>query len=440
MLCAIYSRLMIAELVPEHKTGMEAIGTTLFAVAVLHTFCAGKILKFSHYFPNGSIRENLLHLLGEIEVVFGFWAAILISFWMWSYGYESAVGYLNSINFTEAIFVFVIMAIAATRPIISFANFGINLISSLLPVKYPIGVFVSSLIVGPLIGSIITEPAAMTVTALIIKDKFYEKGMSAKFMYATLGVLFVNISIGGTLTHFAAPPVLMVANTWDWDTGFMISHFGWKAAIAVAANAILLAWFFRKELAQSSIKNEANWKTSFPISDRWMAFTHLLFLSGVVFFSHHIVLIVSIFLFFLGWHTATTEHQDQLRLKESLLVGFFLAGLVTLGNLQGWWLKPLLSGMGDQQLFWGATALTAITDNAALTYLASLVPNISEAAKYYVVAGAVTGGGLTVIANAPNLAGFSILQSSFKDSISPLWLFLSAIIPTLIAASCFLFF
>lgn len=429
---------MIAELIPEHKVGMETIGTILFAIAVLHTFCAGKILKFSHYFPSGSIRENLLHLLGEIEVVFGFWAAVLISFWMWNYGYESAVGYLNSINFTEAIFVFVIMAIAATRPVMSLANYGINLISNYLPVSYPTGVFVSSLIIGPLLGSIITEPAAMTVTALIIKDKFYDKGMSARFMYATLGVLFVNISIGGTLTHFAAPPVLMVANTWSWDSVFMISHFGWRATIAVIANASLLAWFFRNELAQSSIKNISQLSNSFPISDRWMALTHLLFLFGVVFFSHHIVLIVSIFLFFLGWHSATIEHQDPLRLKESLLVGFFLAGLVTLGSLQGWWLKPLLSNLGDLSLFWGATALTAITDNAALTYLASLVPDISEKAKYYVVAGAVTGGGLTVIANAPNLAGFSILQSNFKDSINPLWLLLGALIPTIIASVTFL--
>lgn len=428
----------MVELVPEHRTGMEAIGTALFAFAVLHTFCAGKILKFSHYFPNGSIRENLLHLLGEIEVVFGFWAAILISFWMWSYGYESAVGYLNSINFTEAVFVFVIMAIAATRPVMSLANFGINIISALLPVRYSIGVFVSSLVVGPLLGSIITEPAAMTVTALIIKDKFYDKGMSAKFMYATLGVLFVNISIGGTLTHFAAPPVIMVANTWGWDSAFMISHFGWKAAIAVLINAALLAWIFRNELSQSTIKNDDNWNSSFPLSDRWMALTHLIFLFGVVFFSHHIVLIISLFLFFLGWYSATVEHQDQLRLKESLLVGFFLAGLVTLGNLQGWWLKPLLAGLGDLSLFWGATALTAITDNAALTYLASLVPNISEDAKYYVVAGAVTGGGLTVIANAPNLAGFSILQKNFKDSINPLWLLLAATLPTLLSALAFL--
>ncbi len=46
--------------------------------------------------------------------------------------------------------------------------------------------------------------------------------------------------------------------------------------------------------------------------------------------------------------------------------------------------------------------LTAITDNAALTYPGSLIDSMSVEAKYMLVAGAVTGGGLTVIANAPN--------------------------------------
>ena len=126
-------------------------------------------------------------------------------------------------------------------------------------------------------------------------------------------------------------------------------------------------------------------------------------------------------------------------MKASFLVGFFLAGLVTLGGLQSWWLKPLLSSMGDLVLFLGATSLTAITDNAALTYLGSLV-ELSEASKYALVAGAVAGGGLTVIANAPNPAGFGILKDTFgPDGINPVRLFLYALIPTLIGMSCLWF-
>ena len=82
--------------------------------------------------------------------------------------------------------------------------------------------------------------------------------------------------------------------------------------------------------------------------------------------------------------------------------------------------------------------LTAVTDNAALTYLGSLVPGLDDEFKYALVAGAVTGGGLTVIANAPNPAGYAILRDHFDDaSISPLGLLAAAAAPTLVAIAAF---
>jgi Na+/H+ antiporter NhaD/arsenite permease-like protein len=120
------------------------------------------------------------------------------------------------------------------------------------------------------------------------------------------------------------------------------------------------------------------------------------------------------------------------------LVGFFLAGLVVHGGLQGWWIEPVLSRLGEKPLFFGAAVLTAFNDNAAITYLATLVPGFSEEMKYAVVAGAVVGGGLTVIANAPNPAGQSILGRFFPDGISPVKLFLGALLPTVIVGAAFL--
>jgi Na+/H+ antiporter NhaD/arsenite permease-like protein len=96
----------------------------------------------------------------------------------------------------------------------------------------------------------------------------------------------------------------------------------------------------------------------------------------------------------------------------------------------------VLSGLTQWPLLFGAIILTAFNDNAAITYLASLVPGFAPSLKYAVVAGAVTGGGLTVIANAPNPAGQSILAPSFgKNGISPLGLLLGAIVPTIIMAA-----
>jgi hypothetical protein len=120
------------------------------------------------------------------------------------------------------------------------------------------------------------------------------------------------------------------------------------------------------------------------------------------------------------------------------MVAFFLAGLVVLGGQQRWWLQDVLSRLDESTLFYGAAALTAITDNAALTYLGSLVEGVSEDYKYALVAGAVAGGGLTVIANAPNPAGFAILKDHFEDqSINALGLFAAALPPTLVAVACF---
>jgi Na+/H+ antiporter NhaD/arsenite permease-like protein len=258
--------------------------------------------------------------------------------------------------------------------------------------------------------------------------------MSTRFKYATIGLLFVNVSIGGTLSHFAAPPVLMVASKWQWGLMHMVTNFGYKSVVAIIISTIIVAFMFKKELmGKLEIKQKHD---NYMVPTWWITLIHIGFLALCVYTAHHMVFFLGLFLFFLGFTTVTQEYQDQIKLKESLLVGFFLGGLVTLGGVQAWWLQPILTTMPDLPLFFGSTGLTAITDNAALTYLGSLV-DLSDSAKYSLVAGAVAGGGLTVIANAPNPAGFGILKSRFgEDGISPLGLLLGAIGPTIIAMIC----
>jgi Na+/H+ antiporter NhaD/arsenite permease-like protein len=271
--------------------------------------------------------------------------------------------------------------------------------------------------------------------AIVLKRRYFDQGISGRLAYATLGLLFVNVSIGGTLTHFAAPPVLMVAHAWDWDTPHMLRSFGWRATCSTLTSASMIAFFFRRELAALPLVESRT--GTVPV---WLTLLHLGFLAAVVAFAHHPDVFFGIFMLFLGLTTATREFQDNLKLREGLLVGFFLAGLVTLGSLQAYWLKPLLAQLGGSTLFFGTTALTAITDNAALTYLGSLVEGIGPDLKYALVAGAVTGGGLTVIANAPNPAGVGILQTAkaFEGKgISPLGLLLGALVPTIVAVICF---
>ncbi|MCK6386738.1 MAG: putative Na+/H+ antiporter [Zoogloea sp.] len=410
----------------------EILAAAIFAVAVIHTFSTRFFAHLAHLQPR---HAGLWHLLGEVEVVFGFWAFVLVASLFWLSGQDAAVGYLEGRNFTEPMFVFVVMVIAASRPIVTTVINVVRLLAALIPVRKVLAVYFLCLAVVPLLGSVITEPAAMTLAALMLRDRYFSRGLSNRLKYATLGMLFVNVSIGGTLTHFAAPPVLMVAAKWQWDTPFMIAHFGWKAAVAVFVNALVLTWLFRRELITKGSTDEATGRAPMPLT---MAGVHLAFLFGVVVFAHHPVVFMGLFLFFLGFTEAYKAHQDRLILREGLLVAFFLAGLVVLGGMQQWWLQQALVGVEPTLLYFLATALTAVTDNAALTYLASLVEGVSPEFKYAIVAGAVTGGGLTFIANAPNPAGVAILKSSFDDeSISPMGLFLAALPPTCVAIVAF---
>lgn len=408
---------------------IDLIAAVIFALALIHTFAAK---SFERIADKSTKHAGLFHLLGEIEIVFGLWAAVLIVLIAVLSGGKEALEYVESRHYTEPLFVFVIMVVAASRPVLEAVRALIVFIARATPVSPLLAQVWLCFALVPLIGSFITEPAAMTLAALMLAPLVFRPGIPEWLKYAGLGVLFVNISVGGTLTSFAAPPVLMVAATWQWDTAFMIANFGWKAALAVLLNATGISWLLRKHLAKPDNDRQDREAAHMPLV---VMLIHLLFLGSVVVFAHHPVVFLGIFLFFLGYTQAYAQYQSALILKEGLLVGFFLAGLVVLGGMQQWWLQPIVTSLEPTALFFGALGLTAITDNAALTYLGSLIEGISDQAKYMLVAGAVAGGGLTVIANAPNPAGVALLRDGFNDgSIGFGGLLAGAILPTLVAA------
>jgi hypothetical protein len=406
------------------------------------------------------------------------------------------------------------------------------------------------LTVGPLLGSLITEPAAMTISALLLANKFYDLGPSSKLKYATIGLLFVNISVGGTLSNFAAPPVLMVASPWNWDMVYMVVHFGWKAILGIMISNMVYFFIFRKEFQKLQenftlrlLKDEIQEKylssreldTEFynieaavdeelgfaqaidqrlkeliekiknRLADRlrdrhlssivregldqslvreafeqrfeeirlremrkslpgllpeherpifrdpewdnrddpvpgWVTLVHLFFMSWTIVNAHYPALFIPGLLFFLGFSQVTAPFQNRIDLKPALLVGFFLGGLVIHGGVQGWWIAPVLGNLAEIPLMLGATILTAFNDNAAITFLSTLVPDFTDALKYAVVAGAVAGGGLTVIANAPNPAGLSILKKYFDNGVSPAGIVKFAMLPTIVMLLFFIAF
>ncbi|MBC7602036.1 MAG: putative Na+/H+ antiporter [Ramlibacter sp.] len=412
---------------------MQLAAAIIFAMALVHTFAARQFERLSQRFPR---HAGVFHLLGEVEVVFGFWAIVLVVVMALVQDGNNALTYAESRNYTEPLFVFVVMVVAGSRPIVEAVRAGVALLARVVPVRTALASTWLGLAAIPLLGSLITEPAAMTIAALMLAPQVFRPGVPEPLKYFGLGVLFVNVSIGGTLTSFAAPPVLMVAEAWNWNSMFMATTFGWKAALAVLLNATIAVVLLRSHLVDES-KDSGKPEQAVP----WpITAVHVAFLAAVVLLAHHPVAFLALLLMFLGFAHAYERHQHPLILKEALLVAFFLAGLVVIGGMQQWWLEPIVSRMSSGVLFVGAAMLTAVTDNAALTYLGSLVPGMSDEAKYSLVAGAVAGGGLTVIANAPNPAGVALLRSGFADgTIGAGGLLLGALVPTAIALAAFWF-
>ena len=455
----------------------------IFLVAILHTFMANKLTAKAHQIHEehdermkaaGASEEEikhdipfkaeLFHFLGEVEVVFGIWVIALLFVTIGFFDWATFKNYMVYDRvFIEPMFVVVIMAIASTRPVVKFSEQLLGLAAGLGGHSTAAWWF-SILMIAPLLGSFITEPAAITIAALLLANQFYKHRPSSGFAYATIGLLFVNISVGGTLTHFAAPPVLMVATPWEWTMGFMASNFGWKAAIGILISNVLYFFVFRGQFAKmgkeegkeatgelhtpevrklkpgqmSHDEFEAMWEERDTPIPWWVTLVHLCFLAWTVYTAHYPALFIPGLLFFLGFMSLTATHQNKVELKGPIMVGFFLGGLIIHGGLQAWWIAPVLGSLPELPLMITATVLTAFNDNAAITYLATLVPNLSEASKYAVVAGAVTGGGLTVIANAPNPAGQSILGRFFEHGVNPLKLLIAALIPTIIMGICFI--
>jgi hypothetical protein len=437
----------------------NAVATAIFLFAIVHTFITARFSGWAHDIQHRadadaratgrpfrpSVRAELLHFLGEIEVVFALWGIPLVLSIILLRDWPTARTYLtHTVNYTEPVFVVVIMALASTRPVIDFAERNLRRIA-LLGGGAPGAWWLTILSVGPLLGSFVTEPAAMTICALLLARQFYELKPSWHLKLATVGLLFVNVSIGGTLTHFAAPPILMVARPWDWDLLYVSSHIGWRAVVALLISNVVYYLVFRSEFSRLASRavphspdqpDDESVERLLPVPG-WITFVHMAFMAWTVLNAHYPPLFIAGFLFFLGFVKATSPYQGRVELRPPMLVGFFLAGLVVHGGLQAWWIGPVLSSLSEFPLFLGATVLTAFNDNALITYLATLVPNLSENLKLAVVQGAVTGGGLTVIANAPNPAGYTLLSRFFGGSIPPLGLAVAALLPTLIAIFAF---
>ena len=532
------------------------VASIIFLLAIIHTLMSSWFHKLAHNFDekhqllvsqgkhhkkSESIWGGLFHLIGEVEVVFGLWSLVLGVAIYFYYDWHTFVGYVDGLGYKEAIFILVIMTIASSRPILKLFENIMGRIVKVFKGSLDAWWFTILLMSAPL-SSLITGPAAMTISAFLLAEKFFSLNPSNRLKYSTIALLFINVSIGGGLTNFASPPILMVAGVWNWGNGFMLSTFGPPVLLSVIIPTVMYYFLFKKDFAalkepyenylfkthiqrrfisekelenlfanleqnvdmrigftrelnaysqilKENIKQLAKSKLSpeeleqfdissaieekfddikleemrrtipglLPSNDRpasldpnwdsredavpfWIIMAHVGFMIWTIFTAHEPVLFLGGFLFYLGFYQVTAFYQNRIDLKPALLVAFFIAGIVIHGTLQAWWIAPLLANLPELGLNLTAILLTAFNDNAAITYLSTLVPGLSDPLKYAIVSGAITGGGLTVIANSPNPIGQSVLKKYFDNGVSAVGLFQYAFVPTAIATAVFFMF
>ncbi len=438
-------------------SAFHVVSLILFALAIIHTLCVYKVHGWAKRLEikqlpkrrtklERSFAVHLLYFLSEVEIIFALWAIPLFILLGSFYGFRIALEYVNTRDYTESLFVVVILAMASTKPIVLTAEKLIHWIAKGFGGSLHTWWLVL-LTVGPLLGSLITEAAAMALCALLLSRKFYEFHPSPKLAYATLGLLFVNISVGGVLTDFASPAVLVLAHCWKWSLTDMFMAFGWKAILGIVLSNLIYWTYFKKELKGMDVRQRAvsvyskfSQKPTCEPIPIWITVVHILFMVWIVAVSHYPAIFIAALLFFIGFHQATRIHQHSIRIARPLMIGLFLAGLVIHGGVQGWWVVSILEDLNPLSVMGVAIAMTGFNDNAAISYLTTLIPNWGEHFKYAVFTGVIAGGGLTVIANAPNPAGFTILKKHFNGEIKPVNLFLAALIPTLILYAIFYFF
>lgn len=410
---------------------VEVFAAGCLAAALLHGLAAARIQALA---APGRRFGALIHLLGEVELVFVSWSLVMLLGWTLLGEPKQALHYLATRRYAEPLFVFAVMVVVGTRPMLQFVGTATARLGRLMPARGAEGLYFATLAFLPLLGSLVTEIAAMTVAALVLRDRLFMFPLSARLRYATLGVLFVNVSIGGMLTDFAAPPVLMVAGRWGWGSVDMFRLFGLRATVAVLFNATVATWLFRRELRAVAVPDAV----AGDAPPRGLVLAHGIFLAVIVMAGHEPGLFLPVLLLFLVMVRWTGRHQSPVIWRESAFVSLFLAGLVVLGGMQRWWLQPALEGFGSDRVFYGSALLTAVTDNAALAYMGSLVDGSSLEFKVSLLSGAVAGGGLTVIANAPNPAGVALLRGRLPGGrLRPLLLLLAALPPTLVAVLAF---
>jgi hypothetical protein len=427
----------------------------IFICAVVHTYLTTTFYSLHLKYKSKSGRSQkkskiyrslseIFYFLSEVELVFGFWIIPLVIGLFFVSKIGTTIAYLETRDYTYALYMTVVVAFASTRPIIVFAETILAYISR-LGGNNAKSWWWTILTVGPLLVTILKEPGAMTITSILLAKTCFPFIKKMKFRYKTLALLFINISLGGLLAPHTSRSLFLVARAENWDFIYTFFRFGWKSMLIILINNSVFYFLFRKDFVKDSSALvaylEQEKKERPPL---WLTGIHLFFLLAIVLSSEYPPIFLGCFFLFLGIHRVTFHYQGNeqgpLHLMPAILVGFFFASLLIHGELQRWWAVHLLQGLNFAGSLVMSSFLSAVIDNAVVLYFLDQVEPLSETILYAIVVGAMSSGSLTLMANGPNLIGYTNLKKFFRRNISLVSLFFAALPPTLIALFIFWIF
>ena len=418
-------------------TPFQLFSTLIFALSIVHVFFTPTIFKAAlalqkkqkHH--EWQVTIETLLLLSEIELVFGLWLIPLFGGYALFYSWSESLGYLTSRDYTEALYMVVIVLIVSASPLITFGEKVLEKIAR-LGKDSPTSWWWVILCLGPLSSMLLKEPGAMALLAVLLGRKFYHFRPSNAFKYVTLALLFLNVALSGLLSSFSSRSLYLLTSKRELSTYYMLRTFGWKALLGILLITSVAYLVFRKEFRKFPGRVPALERGERKKVPLWVTLGHLLFAASVAYVGNQGPLLVLLGLCFLGFYKITAIYQHTHVIKQAFFVGFFFAALLILGELQGWWIReifPHLEALGTEV---ATLILSAFIDNAVVIYLVPDIFSLTDPRFYAAVVGSIAAGGLTVIANVPNPIGYTLLSPYFKRKISGIGLFTAALIPTLL--------
>lgn len=435
---------------------LEKLGTFCLTFALLQILFAPFVASMDYFsipkdhrndphVPHTSTVARLVHVLAEGEGGPPIWTLILFVIGIILIGYENMKGYLESVNIAEPMFVGGMVLVASTKPVLDASERIIMFLAQKLPLPGLLGFFAVTLTLGPLLGSFITEPAAMVVVVSLVMRQVKGRHLTRRFLYLLLGVICTNVSVGGALTPIAAPAIVVIADSVGWDIAFTMQNFGPKAILTVLTTTTVVViipyWrtlagmdfhagmngngdFHKHDLPE----NKAAWKKALALS------INVGIIGLMIVFSHTpVMMLLTLFLFYI-FHDVFHAYHSPMKFMDGFRVAAFLYGILALGTLQRWWIEPLIHELDDGTLYFSIAGLTTIMDNALLTYLVSLVEGIEQSLLILIVWAALAAGGALLPANAPNPIAKVEMQTIFPNQEPSMvqW-FINALPSTIIA-------